>query len=181
MELIDLDPIDWPGRTFTTGATASNMIGLACGREFVLTRAYERVFPADTGQDSAGELGILQLCRKVGVEQIQVLTTMPHSSLRKAASVVGLGRSSVIDVGESDKSLVFDMRKLEHELSRPKSVSIVVISCGEVNTGRFATYEHQEVVEIRRLCDQYAAWLHVDGGKDESFTMLNPCGSDSSF
>ena len=171
MELIDLDPKDWPGRTFTTGATASNIIGLACGREFVLARAYEQISSTDAGQDSAGEFGILQLCRKVGIEQIQVLTTMPHSSVRKAASVVGLGRSSVIDVGESDKSLVFDMRKLEHELNRPRSVSIVVISCGEVNTGRFATYRRQEVAEIKRLCDQYGAWLHVDGGKNESFNM----------
>ena len=181
MELIDLDPKDWQGRTFTTGATASNIIGLACGREFVLAKAHERISSTDAGQDTAGELGILQLCRKVGIEQIQVLTTMPHSSIRKAASVVGLGRSSVIDVGEGDKSLVFDMRKLEYELSRPKSVSIVVISCGEVNTGRFATYRLQEVVEIKRLCDQYGAWLHVDGGKNQSFNMLKFCGSDWPF
>jgi hypothetical protein len=27
------DPAEWPGRTFTTGATASNIMGLACGRD----------------------------------------------------------------------------------------------------------------------------------------------------
>jgi glutamate/tyrosine decarboxylase-like PLP-dependent enzyme len=39
----------------------------------------------------------------------------------------------------------------------------VAISCGEVNTGRFATTGIDQMKEIRRLCDEYGAWLHVDG------------------
>ena len=31
-DLVNFNPSDWPHRTFTTGATASNVVGLACGR-----------------------------------------------------------------------------------------------------------------------------------------------------
>jgi len=39
----------------------------------------------------------------------------------------------------------------------------VVISCGEVNTGHFATAGIQQLQQLRKLCDQYGSWLHVDG------------------
>lgn len=163
MELLDFGLAEWPARTFTTGATASNILGLACGREYVILQALRRA-SNDEVQDSVGELGLLGACRQAGIERIQVLTTMPHSSLRKAASIVGLGRVAVVDVGNSIDGLAFDMEKLETELSRAKSASIVVVSCGEINTGQFATHSREAVVEIKRLCNKYGAWLHVDGG-----------------
>ncbi|KAK5079874.1 hypothetical protein LTR16_008538, partial [Cryomyces antarcticus] len=40
--LLYLDPAIWSHRTFTTGATASNILGLACARERVVARAAAR-------------------------------------------------------------------------------------------------------------------------------------------
>ena len=60
--------------------------------------------------------------------------------------------------------LKIDLKKLEEELSVPDVVSIVGLSCGEVNTGGFATHSFEEVKAIRNLCDRYGAWLHADGG-----------------
>ena len=185
----------WLGRTFTTGATGSNVLGLACGREAVLGRKIqarkaaaaaaaaavrnqgERVLETlKDGEgwggesESVGELGLLEACRLARVEEFQVLTTMGHSSLSKAASIVGLGRKSVIDVGLEATPWKFDMEKLEIMLARERTASIVAVSCGEVNTGRYATSGYAEMRRLRELCDRFGAWLHVDGG--ERFFVL---------
>jgi len=55
---------------------------------------------------------------------------------------------------------------VEGELKRGEEdgvVSIVVLSAGEVNTGRFAT-NVLDMPKLRSLADRYGAWIHVDGG-----------------
>jgi glutamate/tyrosine decarboxylase-like PLP-dependent enzyme len=155
----------WEGKTFTTGATGSNVLGLACGREYVLAKRLRDVDGEVDVGESVGELGLLEACQRAGVEHIQVLTTMGHSSLSKAASIIGLGRRSVIDVGRKDAPWKFDFEKLEGKLAEGRTASIVAVSCGEVNTGRFATSGLEEMKRLRELCDRYGAWIHVDGGQ----------------
>ena len=164
LELLDFSPLDWKGRTFTTGATASNVLGLACGREYILSTALRKTSEVEEVKEAVGELGLLEACKRAGIACLQVLTTMEHSSLRKAASVVGIGRACVRDVSCAEDSISFDMLTLETMLQNDHTKSIVVISCGEVNSGAYATYSNQEVCKIRQLCDKYDAWLHVDGG-----------------
>ncbi|TKA28012.1 hypothetical protein B0A50_04078 [Salinomyces thailandicus] len=156
-ELLDLPPDNWPHRTFTTGATASNVVGLACGRDYVVQHAAR-----EKGNSvSVAEDGMHKAMRIAGLEDLQVLTTVPHSSLRNAASIVGLGRSAVIDVGLEGKKHCFDMRELEQRLRQPGVASIVAVSCAEVNTGFFATTGN-DMKHLRESCDEYGAWLHVD-------------------
>ncbi|KAI0110836.1 pyridoxal-dependent decarboxylase [Nemania sp. FL0031] len=159
LRLLDLgEPEQWQGRTFTTGATASNILGLACGREAVVSSRLAE------GSDSVGEIGLLRACMKAGVEEIQVLTSMGHSSLSKAASVVGLGRTSVKSLPFSDaEPWRLNIDAVERELQRGNVASIIAISAGEVNTGRFATTGIEDMKRLRRLADQYQAWIHVDG------------------
>ncbi|KAI9846894.1 MAG: hypothetical protein M1837_003506 [Sclerophora amabilis] len=162
LELFDLQIPTWHGRTFTTGATASNVVGLACAREQVLNFALRR--RRGSSSHSVGESGIISTCLEAGVTGIQILTTMPHSSLRKAASLIGLGRNCVKDVGYlSETPWKFDYDQLEKALRKEGMASIVTISCGEVNTGRFATGGLEEMQRLRTLCDKYGAWIHVDG------------------
>ena len=164
LQLLRFDPSEWIG-SFTTGATACNILGLACGREYVLSKACSRDEECDSeGPISVGELGLLEACRRADVDNLAVVTTMPHSSLGKAASVVGIGRGSVIDVGQDENPIKFDLQKLEVALKLSKTACIVVISCGEVNTGSYATQGLKDVQAIRSLCNTYGAWLHVDGG-----------------
>ena len=170
LDLFNFDPLNWSGRTFTTGATASNVLGLACGREYVINKAIMRRreqqhMHTNEGIVSVGESGLLAACRAADIENIHLLTTMPHSSLGKAASVVGVGRSSVIDVSKDEDRFTFDLSKLKTQLGLKNTVSIVAISCAEVNTGRFATRGIEEFQAIRSLCDEYGAWIHVDGGE----------------
>ena len=163
LDLFRFDQKEWSG-VFSTGATASNVLGLACGREYVLNERIKSRLGADS-KESVGSLGLLQACRIAGVEEINIFTTMAHSSLFKASSILGLGRACVHDVGMSKGDVTFDIQKLEQQLAsgHHNSASIVVISCGEVNTGLFATHSLAEVQTLRNLCDEYSAWLHVDG------------------
>ncbi|KAL8685343.1 MAG: hypothetical protein Q9218_007825 [Villophora microphyllina] len=176
LELLDFNYTDWPGRTFTTGATASNILGLACGREYVVDEAIRnrRRSTASHGTETVGELGLLAACQVACITRIQVLTSLPHSSLKKASSVVGLGRDCFQRVSKTENGLDFDLDLLEHHLKRSGTASIVVISCAEVNTGRFATHSVEDVRALRSLCDKYGAWLHVDAAFGLFARVLEP-------
>ncbi|KAG4419415.1 hypothetical protein IFR04_007466 [Cadophora malorum] len=161
VELLNLGD-GWNGKTFTTGATGANILGLACGREAVVDARLKAI--GESG--GVGELGLLGACLRAGIREIQVLTTMGHSSLYKAASVVGIGRASVRDIATSkDEPWKLDVDVLERQLKGAKEgvVSIVALSMGEVNTGRFATDGLETMKRVREVCDRYGAWLHVDG------------------
>ncbi|KAJ5856378.1 uncharacterized protein N7529_010322 [Penicillium soppii] len=159
LDLFQLNRSTWYNGTFTTGATGSNILGLACGREFVLQNAAQR---KGSKLQSVGEEGFFEVLSSLSLSGVQVLSTLPHSSLVKAAGVLGIGRSNVRNVCCTDDPLRFDLEKLEKELARTDKVSIVAISCGEVNTGRFAT-SGADLRDIRQLCDKYGAWMHADG------------------
>ncbi|KAK8048759.1 hypothetical protein PG994_010489 [Apiospora phragmitis] len=154
---------EWAGRTFTTGATASNILGLACGREGVLSA---RLSATGGGQEkkTASELGILAACLHAGVREIRVLTSMGHSSLSKAASIVGLGSAAVHELPHSaDEPWRIDMDAAQRELQQDGVACIIALSAGEVNTGRSATQGLEDMQRLRQMADQYGAWIHVDG------------------
>lgn len=169
LDLLNFEKDIWLGRTFTTGATSSNVLGLACGREYIINQAIWRqkkspINPSDEKHQTVGAQGLLAACRAANIDNVQILTTLPHSSLTKASSIVGFGRSSVHDVGKASDFLAFDLEQTETMLKRTNTVSIIVISCGEVNTGYFATHSFEDVQVLRSLCDKYNAWIHVDAG-----------------
>lgn len=170
-DLFHLPQATWNHRIFTTGATASNILGVACGREYVVQQAGKR-----KGVDvSVGETGLLEACMKAGVERLRVLTTAPHSSLLKAASVVGLGRDCFIEVGMAQGRHHFDFQLLEQKLKEggEKTAFIVSVSCAEINTGFFAT-SGDDMQKLRDLCDQHGAWLHVDAAFGLQARVLSP-------
>lgn len=150
LDLLDIPVATFGGRTVTTGATASNVIGLALGREFAVGRV--------KGQDwSVAEDGL-------GGVDIDVLCAGAHASIKKAAAINGIGRSRVLDLTDEsthDEPVAFDMAKLDQHLKAAKERGRGVIVCpsyGEVNTGAFTP----NMTEIRRLCDEYGAWVHLD-------------------
>ncbi|GAB7332853.1 hypothetical protein MBLNU13_g04572t1 [Cladosporium sp. NU13] len=157
-DLVDFNPFNWPHRTFTTGATASNVVGLACGREHVVAEAARR----KGNEASIARDGLLAAAQRAQVYQIQILTTVPHSSIRKAASILGLGHAAVVDVSDPSMPHRFSHEALEKALALPNTASIISISAAEVNTGFFATTGLAELTAIRSLADEYGAWIHVD-------------------
>jgi glutamate/tyrosine decarboxylase-like PLP-dependent enzyme len=157
----------WLGRTFTTGATSSNILGLACGRESVVSKRL-----TGNGEKGVGELGLLAACHAAGIREIQVLTSMGHSSLSKAAGVVGFGRASVKQLPMSaDTPWKLDLEAVEKELAQDGVASVIAVSAGEVNTGEFAVDGLAGMQKLRALADKYGAWIHVDGGKVAPVTV----------
>lgn len=176
-ELIGLEPEVWTNKTFTTGATASNIMGLACAREYVVEKAAkmrgQRYSVAEQGLAIAGPL-----------TQIQILTTAPHSSIRKAAAIIGLGHNSVVDCSCQDRNFKFDLDKLKKELGNRDRSSIIMLSCCEVNAGMFVTENRQEMMALRELADEHGAWIHADAAmgfmarvlsEDKRFEKLRHC------
>jgi glutamate/tyrosine decarboxylase-like PLP-dependent enzyme len=163
LRMFDLDEEEWTHRTITTGATASNILGLVCGRDYVVQEAARRQLK----QVDVANLGLHGALNALGKRGIRVLTTLPHSSLGKAASIVGLGRENIIDVSDKAKGSLFavdvNLETVENLIRRTDYLHIVAISCGEVNTGFFAT-SSKSMKAISRLCKEHGAWLHVDGG-----------------
>ncbi|KAK7052354.1 pyridoxal phosphate-dependent transferase [Favolaschia claudopus] len=171
-QLLSIEESEFLGKIITTGATSSNILGLALGREFAIAEAGRRKVPPSS--PSVAQLGVFKACAEAGVRKVQILTTLPHSSLYKAASVVGLGRNSFVTLPLSDEEpWRFDLDALERHLKLPGLAHIISISAGEVNTGRFAASQ-EEVVRIRALADKYGAWIHVDGAFGLQARVLNP-------
>lgn len=160
-DLIHLPARDFPARTFTTGATASNIMGLACGRESVISAR----LPPSSGLNVA-EIGLLAACQEASIKKIQVLTSMSHSSLSKAASLVGLGHNSIKELPLSKtEPWRLDLDAVETELMNGEengTANIIVISAGEVNTGRFAL-QALDMPKLKSLAERYRSWIHVDG------------------
>ncbi|KAJ9114704.1 hypothetical protein QFC22_005580 [Naganishia vaughanmartiniae] len=146
-------PVDmFQGRSVTTGATASNIMGLACARDALLLNAKhlsegytiaEHGFPPPipthiTSTNSSPSY----------IPAIKIITVKPHGSVLKAAAITGIGRINVVDLpkanhndGDADPwGLAFDLHELENELSAAQRVGqgvVVVVTLGEVNTVRW--------------------------------------------
>ncbi|KAJ3266641.1 hypothetical protein HDU77_011389 [Chytriomyces hyalinus] len=135
------------GKTLTTGATASNVLGLATGREAVALS----VMGPDFSVADYGFAGF----------KVTVLHASGHASIAKAAAIVGIGRKNCVDLADEPNSPHFDMTRLESLLGKSKDEKtgvIIVISSGEVNSGAHT----RNVAEIRALADTYNAWIHMD-------------------
>ncbi|BGP36025.1 hypothetical protein JCM10296v2_007877 [Rhodotorula toruloides] len=162
LQLLSLPSSTFTQNTLTTGATASNVLGLAIGRDFSIAsiKAAQGHPGWSVSEDGMG-----------GVE-VDVFVVDAHASVPKAAALVGLGRKSVVECGREGELGLFDLDVLEEMLRRNGEVgrgSIVSVSFGEVNTG----YISPQTPQLRQLCDTHHAWLHLDAAFS-AFATLSP-------
>ncbi|MFE0200815.1 pyridoxal phosphate-dependent decarboxylase family protein [[Kitasatospora] papulosa] len=135
-----------------SGATMSNTVGLAVAREWLGERL--GVSPAEAGNASLGH--------------VRVLSGSAHSSVAKALSLLGLGRTALAPVGNREGREAVDLAALERALSQIDGPCIVVANAGTVNTGDFDNI--QAVADLRA---RYEFWLHVDAAFG-AFAALSP-------
>jgi len=139
--------------TFVTGATMSNTVGLAIGREWLGEQSGVSV-----SRQGVGALG-----------EITVLSGSPHSSIAKAVSMLGIGRDQLRTVATRPGREAVDPAALAGELAalqgRP---AIVVANAGTVNTVDF-----DDLRAILELRERYPFWLHVDAAFG-GFAALSP-------
>ncbi|KAF9580127.1 hypothetical protein BGW38_003352, partial [Lunasporangiospora selenospora] len=128
----------------TSGSTASNVVGMAVGRQWLGVQRHGVDYSQD-GYDG----------------RVVVLTNMAHASVWKAASILGIGRKNVqelVDMGVSEE----DDGGLESEIikwtGQGKAV-MVFLAFGEVNTGIFV----KNTRKIGQVCKDHGAYLHIDG------------------
>jgi glutamate/tyrosine decarboxylase-like PLP-dependent enzyme len=132
--------------TITTGATAGNILGLACGRE------HQTI------------INTTKKASEAGASPCEVITAGAHSSVQKAASILGIGRKHCRDASD----YVFPDRRSNFELGDLSSFiehnaygnvgNIIVATFGEVDTGEFP----DDMEEVAEAVHFRAGWLHID-------------------
>ncbi|MEV6300160.1 pyridoxal-dependent decarboxylase [Actinoplanes sp. NPDC051861] len=151
-EMLHLGSATFTG-SFVSGATMSNLVGLAIGREWL----------GDQAGISIARQGVAAL------GAVTVLSGTPHSSIYKSLSMLGLGRDSVRSVRTIKGREAVDLEELEAELvalnGRP---AIVVANAGTVNTVDF-----DDLRAIAALRERHPFWLHVDAAFG-GFAALSP-------
>ena len=134
-------PFDWDG-VLVTGGQMANFTGLAAARQW-------------WGERQGVDVSVDGLA---GLPQVPVLTSgFVHVTGLKALGMLGLGRGRLTIC--ADPVGAMDIAALERELRALEGAPAIVIgNAGEVNTGLFDPLER-----IADLCDEFGAWLHVDG------------------
>ncbi|GAB2922446.1 pyridoxal-dependent decarboxylase [Rheinheimera baltica] len=126
----------------TTGATASNLLGILCGRQF------------------AGlQQGIDIACQGLAQANIEVFAATAHASSFKALSLAGLGREQLTQINCLPGSEAMDVASLKMALAASSSPGKIVLASAGTVTGT----DFDDLQAIATLCKQHNAWMHVDG------------------
>nr|MBC8554022.1 aspartate aminotransferase family protein [Candidatus Brocadiales bacterium] len=128
--------------SFVTGATMSNFVGLALGRQWIGTQM---------GVNFA-EKGIW------GIEPIRIFSGTPHSSVYKALSMLGMGRKAITIVPCLPEREAVDVSILEEYLKKQNNIPCIVVA----NAGTVNTVDFDDLNAIAELRTRYKFWMHVD-------------------
>ncbi|RQS13904.1 aspartate aminotransferase family protein [Burkholderia sp. Bp9002] len=138
-----------------SGATMSNLVGLAIAREWLGEQCPNRV---DIAEDGVSML-----------PPIRVLSGTPHSSIYKALSVLGIGRRAVQKIPTLKEREAVDVDALEARLQRFEGEPVIVVA----NAGTVNTVDFDALEAIAALRSRYPFWLHVDAAFG-AFAALSP-------
>lgn len=127
---------------FVSGATLSNLVGLAIAREWI----------GEQRGVSVAEQGVVALGR------VTVLSGAPHSSIYKAMSILGLGRGAMRTVATLPDREAVDVAALEAALAQLNGEPAIVVA----NAGTVNTVDFDDLRAIAALRARYPFWLHVD-------------------
>lgn len=129
---------------FVSGASMSNFVGLASGREWVAAQ-----YGKSIAQDGIG-----------AIPPFRVLSAAPHSSAIKSLSMLGIGRAAMLPIPRLPGNReAIDPEALRAELAGLNGQPCIVIaSAGTVNTVDF-----DDLRTLGELKQEFPFWLHVDG------------------
>jgi glutamate/tyrosine decarboxylase-like PLP-dependent enzyme len=93
-----------------------------------------------------------------GAPAIRVVTgDQRHGTIERALRLLGLGRSSIVDIPVDENGLT--VAALEPVLAAAQDApTIVLLQAGDLNTGAFDPFP-----EVIPIAHEYGAWVHVDG------------------
>jgi aromatic-L-amino-acid/L-tryptophan decarboxylase len=84
-----------------------------------------------------------------------------HSSIIKAVHACGIGTDNLVVVptdGQHRVSLQALEQQIQQDIEQGFEPFMVIANAGTVNTGAF-----DDFAAIRKLCDEFQCWMHVDG------------------
>jgi glutamate/tyrosine decarboxylase-like PLP-dependent enzyme len=128
--------------SFVTGATMSNFVGLALARQWIAQQ--HGVDVADSGL--------------YGLPPIKILSATPHSSIFKALSMLGMGRSNVQIVPSLHDREAVDIEQLKQRLHDLKGQPCIVVA----NAGTVNTVDFDDLKAIAALKQEFSFWMHTD-------------------
>ena len=148
---IELQTINWLRELFylpssfqgslTTGATAANFLATLTARQYL---------GKQQGIDVAKE-GVYGL-------DIGVFSTTPHASMIKGLGMAGLGQKQVTYIDSIGNTEAMNCVSLEQSLINSEHKGKLVIASAATVTAT----DFDDLISIRKICDKYNAWLHVD-------------------
>ncbi|MFD9734608.1 pyridoxal phosphate-dependent decarboxylase family protein [Umezawaea sp. NPDC059074] len=139
--------------TFVTGATMSNFVGLALGRQWLGEQ--RGISVAHAGVQALGP--------------VRVLSGTPHSTVYKALSMLGIGRDHVHHVPVQQDREAVDLVHLRRALEALNGTPAIVVA----NAGTVNTVDFDDLRAIAALRDEFPFWLHVDAAFG-GFAALSP-------
>ena len=139
---------------FTSGGTQSNLMGVLLARDWAIANHWKN---EDGSEWSVQRDGIpADAMKKVKV----ICSENAHFSVQKNMAMMGMGFQSVVTV-PSNANAQMDVAALEQTLAQLKTegkiVACIVATAGTTDAGAI-----DDLKAIRKLADEYQAWLHVD-------------------
>lgn len=139
---------------FTSGGTQSNLMGVLLARDWAIASHWKN---EDGSEWSVQRDGIpADAMKKVKV----ICSENAHFSVQKNMAMMGMGFQSVVTV-PSNANAQMDVAALEQTLAQLKTegkiVACIVATAGTTDAGAI-----DDLKAIRKLADEYQAWLHVD-------------------
>ncbi len=128
--------------SFVSGATMSNFVVLALGRQWL-----GHQLQIDVAQQGLRDL-----------QPINILSATPHSSVYKALSMLGLGRNALKRISCLPNREAIDVAALENMLKGQNGHPCIVVA----NAGTLNTVDFDDLTQIAALKEKYSFWLHVD-------------------
>lgn len=141
---------------FVSGATMSNFVGLALGRQWL---GHQQNI--DVAQCGIGPL-----------DPINIFSATPHSSVYKALSMLGIGRDALKHIPCLQGREAIEVSALEEVLKTQNGHPCIVVA----NAGTLNTVDFDDLSRIVALKDKYPFWLHVDA----AFGGFAACSPDYS-
>lgn len=139
---------------FTSGGTQSNLMGVLLARDWAIAKHWKN---EDGSEWSVQRDGIpADAMKKVKV----ICSENAHFSVQKNMAMMGMGFQSVVTV-PSNTNAQMDVAALEQTLAQLKAegkiAACIVATAGTTDAGAI-----DDLKAIRKLADEYQAWLHVD-------------------
>lgn len=173
--LMEVQLIDWlrqkvgygagQAGVFTSGGTQSNLMGVLLARDWAIAKHWKNTDGKEWSVQKDGIPADAMQAVKV------ICSENAHFSVQKNMAMMGMGFQSVVTVPVDDNAKM-DTDALAKTMADLKAdgkiVACVVATAGTTDAGAI-----DDIKAIRKLCDDFGAWLHIDAAWGGALILSN--------